>query len=102
MSDIELIRQKHRNMIILHIGKLVYGREPSGNEVREINFMLEIGKTIPELMSSLRALEVKMGGAMDSIGSNLAGCYLASFSEKKQFSFMRTPLEKHFHEYVRS
>ncbi len=87
-------------MMIHHLSKLVYKREPSCDEASNINLMLEIGKAIPEILSSLRALDLKIDNSMESIEPDLVGDNLGLFSQKSQFSCMGTPLEKHFHEYV--
>lgn len=80
--------------MIIHIGKLVYGREPSVGEAMKINLMLDIRKPISDILSSLRA--------PDAIESSFAAKPLESLEEKSQLSSMGTPLEKHFHEYARS
>lgn len=100
MRTIEDIRQSHRNNIILHIGNCIYGRHPSGEQIKKIEVLLDIGRSIPEILSALRRSDEKIADP-ESTTEYSVKAEIDDYSESgTEFLCMRTPLEKYFHGYV--
>jgi hypothetical protein len=102
MRNIENIRKKHRNNIILHVGKFIYGRYPSSEEIKEIELMLDIGRTIPEILAALRLSNKKIADPESTTESTGSVDIVDYSSFGNEYSCLRTPLERHFQEYVGS
>ena len=100
MSDYEKLRQANREKILRHIIFMAFRREATLEENNKLNFMLDLGKTIPEILSVLRKTSEGINDISNtSRFSFVANSHLIEIDEIND-DCLRTPLEKHFHEYV--
>ncbi len=98
-KTIEELRQENRQRLSKNIGRIAFQRDLTTDEINKLNLMLDIGKTIPEVLTVLREKDEKAADASCAI--DLADAdYLCTPVEDSGANCLRTPLEMHFHRYV--
>ncbi len=100
MKTLENIKQEHRNRIIKHICHIVFRNEASSDDVNKINIMITLGKTIPEVISSLRRVNDDHKTIPIDVNSISAVVNAYSSVNGNDRNSLRTPLETHFHRYA--
>jgi len=101
INDLEVMQEENRKRILLHIGKLVYKRAPTTDEINKITLMLDIGKKLPDILRDIRNVNSPSEKYTSTIESKYSA-YSANISDvESEYACSRTPLEKHFHEYVK-
>ena len=102
MKTLEEIRQNNRQRLVKHIGHAVYQRAPNPDEVLKINILIDLGKGISEILSFLRESSEENKIRSHRVNSKSSIIEYRVEDTEDRHDFFRTPLEKHFHEYISS
>ena len=100
------VKKEHRERLLKHICRHALQDEPSSDELYRINRLLDQKKTMIETLAMVRQFrrdEKCLFIAQGSLPITLRTTTLAnSIPKNSSYTSLRTPLEKHFHEYVSS
>ena len=99
MKSLEKIKQEHRERILKHICLIAFQCEPSSDEVNKLSVMMDLGKTIPEILASLRRTCEDFKSISFDVNLEPAVINTAISVNENDRSSSRTPLEEHFHRY---
>lgn len=99
MFEFEEIRKKHRRRIIQNIFDLAYDRSPTIEDFEKIELLLDDGKSISEILSSLQFVNKKRLGSVSLVDSAQL-MTIFRLDKDSQVSSMSTPLEIHIREYL--
>lgn len=98
------VKKEHRERMLMHIFRHALQDEPNSDELYRINVMLDQKKTIAETLAVVRQYR---GGDKrqftndDSIiKAPKAATFVNQTSKNRSYASLRTPLEKHFYEYI--
>ena len=104
MITLSGVKKEHREQLLKHICRHALQDEPSSDELYRINRLLDQKRTMTETLEMVRQFRGEDKGlfiSQDSLPITLKTTTLAnSIPKNSSYTSLRTPLEKHFHEYV--
>lgn len=100
MQSFEKIKKEHRERILKHICRISFQYEPSSYDINKLNIMMDLGKTIPEILAGLRRTNEDSKNISFDANSVPAVANTHIPVNKNDRSSSRTPLEAHFHKYA--
>ena len=103
MITVSGIKKEHREQLLKHICRHALQHEPSADELYRINRLLDQNKTITETLAMVRQFrrdDKCLSVAQGSLPPLKTTIRVNSICKDSSYTPLRTPIEKHFQEYV--